>query len=164
MENKLTQEETNFCKLYINGTAPYAGNAAKCYKEVFKVDTMETKHLAKELLTKPGIRKYLEELEKLSHEDTKYMKKFLTENLIHIIEETSTSEYCDRRGVKLSPAALRSVAVNASKALMEMYPIKEAQVNKLNIEGAGEGGVVFNIIAPTLNHKTDSDNSQLSDD
>ena len=76
------------------------------------------------------------------------MKKFLTENLVHIIEETSTAEYRDRRGTRLSPAPLRSVAVSATKALMEMYPVKEAQVSKLNIEGGGEGGITFNVIVP----------------
>ena len=58
------------------------------------------------------------------------------------------AQYTDRRGTKLSPAPLRSVAVSATKALMEMYPVKEAQVNKLNIEGAGEGGITFNVIVP----------------
>jgi hypothetical protein len=43
---------------------------------------------------------------------------------------------------------MRSVAVNASKALMDMYPIKEAQVSKVNIEGGGEGGITFNVIVP----------------
>ena len=80
--------------------------------------------------------------------ETTHMKKFLTENLKHIIEETSTAVYRDRRGNKLSPAALRSVAVAASKTLMDMYPVKEAQVSKLNIEGGGENGIVFNVIVP----------------
>lgn len=148
MDSKLTENEILFCELYVNGCAPYAGNAAKCYSEVFKCDSKKTKHLAKQLLIREDIQAYLKELEDMTYEETKYMKKFLTENLIHIIEETSTAEYRDRRGTKLSPAPLRSVAVSASKALMEMYPVKEAQVNKLNIEGGGEGGITFNVIVP----------------
>ncbi|MBR4405182.1 MAG: hypothetical protein IKT30_02285 [Bacteroidaceae bacterium] len=148
MDSKLTENEILFCELYVNGSAPYAGNAAKCYSEVFKCDSKHTKHLAKQLLMREDIQAFLKELDEMTYEEAKFMKKFLTENLIHIIEETSVAEYRDRRGTKLSPAPLRSVAVSATKALMEMYPVKEAQVNKLNIEGAGEGGITFNVIVP----------------
>ena len=148
MDSKLTEKEILFCELYVNGNAPYAGNAAKCYSEVFSCDPRRTKHLAATLLMREDIQEYIKELEGMSHDEAKFMKKFLTENLIHIIEETSTAVYYDRRGTKLSPAPLRSVAVNASKALMEMYPVKEAQISKLNIEGGGEGGITFNVIVP----------------
>ena len=148
MDTKLTENEILFCELYVNGTAPYAGNAAKCYSEVFKCDSKQTNHLAKTLLMREDIQAYLKELDGMTYEEAKYMKKFLTENLIHIIEETSVAQYHDRRGTKLSPAPLRSVAVSATKALMEMYPVKEAQINRLNIEGAGEGGITFNVIVP----------------
>lgn len=147
-KEKLTDKEILFCELYVNGEAPYAGNAVKCYTHIFGDNSVKSKHFAKVLLSRPKIRAYLEELEGLSYEEAKYMKKFLTENLIHIIEEASTAEFRDRKGTLLSPAALRSVAVNATKALMDMYPIKEAQINKLNIEGNGEGGIVFNVIVP----------------
>ena len=56
--------------------------------------------------------------------------------------------YMDRRGTRLSPAPLRSVAVGASKALMDLYPVKEAQKHELSIGGAGEGGITFNVIVP----------------
>lgn len=148
MDSKLTEKEILFCELYANGSAPFAGNAAKCYSEVFHCDSKQAKHLAKQIIAREDIQAYLNELEGLTYEEAKYMKKFLTENLIHIIEETSTAQYHDRRGTMLSPAPLRSVAVSATKALMEMYPVKEAQVNKLNIEGAGEGGITFNVIVP----------------
>lgn len=84
----------------------------------------------------------------LPYEEAKYMKVFLRENLTSIVEECAGTEYRDRKGTLLSPAALRSVAVNASKALMELYPVKEAQVSKINIDGAGEGGITFNVIMP----------------
>lgn len=144
----LNENEKLFCELFVNGIAPYAGNSAKCYSEVFQTDSNRVNHLARQLLSRKDIQDYIEELNALSYEEAKFMKKFLTENLMHIIEETATAEYRDRRGTKLSPAPLRSVAVSASKALMEMYPIKEAQINKLNIEGSGEGGIVFNVIVP----------------
>ena len=149
MNNQLTETEILFCELYVNGSAPFGGNAAKCYSEVFKCDPRRAKHKAKMMLVREEIKEYIKELEEtVGEEDAKSMKKFLTENLIHIIEETSVAQYTDRRGTKLSPAPLRSVAVSATKALMEMYPVKEAQVNKLNIEGAGEGGITFNVIVP----------------
>lgn len=152
-KENLTEKEILFCELYANGEAPFAGNAVKCYTEAFGTSSIKSKHSAKLLLSRPEIRAYLEELDGLTYEEAKYMKKFLTENLIHIIEEASTAEYRDRKGTLLSPAALRSVAVNATKALMDMHPIKEAQINRLNIEGNGEGGVVFNVIVP--NHQSE---------
>lgn len=72
--------------------------------------------------------------------------------LIHIIDETSTAKYTDRRGTELSPAPLRSVAVQASKALMEMYPVKVAQESKVELKGNGDSGIVFNVIVPQSNN------------
>jgi hypothetical protein len=144
----LRNREIVFCELFVNGCAPYCGNAAKCYEEAFSISSNTSTGKAKQLLARKYIRAYIEDLESLSYEEAKHLKKRLTENLLHIIEETSKAEYTDRRGTRLSPAPLRSVAVQATKALMDMHPIKEANVNKLNIEGAGEGGVVFNVIVP----------------
>lgn len=142
----LTDAEIVFCELFINGCAPYCGNAAKCYEEAFNISSTTSAGKAKKLLSQAPIKTYIEELESLSYEDSKNLKNRLTANLLKIIEETSSAEYTDRRGTKLSPAPLRSVAVQATKALMDMHPIKEA--NKLNIEGTGEGGVTFNVIVP----------------
>jgi hypothetical protein len=144
----LTDQEIVFCELFVNGCAPYCGNAAKCYEEAFSISSKTSTGKAKKLLAQKHIQACIEDLESLSYEEAKHLKKRLTENLLHIIEETSKVEYTDRRGTKLSPAPLRSVAVQATKALMDMHPIKEANVNKLNIEGTGEGGVVFNVIVP----------------
>lgn len=147
-ETKLTDKEQLFCELFMNGAAPYAGNALKCYQAVFESDDMQDNLNAKKMLARDDIKAFMAELEDYNAQETAHMKQFLTENLKHIIEETSTAVYRDRRGNKLSPAALRSVAVTASKALMDMYPVKEAQVSKLNIEGGGENGIVFNVIVP----------------
>lgn len=150
MENKekLTDQEMLFCDLYANGEAPYGGNAARCYEEVFNDRSKRTKSLAARMLARPEIQEYLKSLDELPYEEAKYMKTFLRENLISIIQECSSAEYRDRKGTLQSPAALRSVAVNASKALMELYPVKEAHVSKINIDGAGEGGITFNVIMP----------------
>lgn len=146
MGTKLTKEEELFCELYVNGDAPFAGNPTKCYAEAFGKTSGYIRAKALRCLAREDIQKHLEELEKLTYEETKYMKKFLTQSLTKIVEECSTKEYVNRRGTPMSPAALRSVAVNASKALMDMYPVKEAQ--KLSIEGNEEGGITFNIVVP----------------
>jgi hypothetical protein len=154
MDNKnLTKDEELFCQLLVNGSAPYGGDAIKCYREVFHSDNILDGHKAKKLLAREDIQKYIEELEAENAKESVYVKKFLAENLKSIIKETSTAEYRDRRGTKLSPAPLRSVAVSASKALMELFPVREAQVSKLNIEGNGENGIVFNVIVPGSNEE-----------
>lgn len=150
MENKqITEQEKLFCELFVNGTAPYAGNAVKCYSEVFKDEAINVSHRAKVFMRRPYIKAYLSELEEMSAEEAKDMKRYLTQNLMRILDETSTEQFYDRNGTALSVAPLRSVAVSAAKALMDMYPVKEAQVNKLNIEGSnGEAGITINVIVP----------------
>lgn len=150
MKNKqLTAQEKLFCELYVNGTAPYAGNAVKCYSEIFKDDGLNANHRAKKFLKEPHIQEYVSELESLGEEEASSMKRYLTQNLMKIIDETSSAQFYDRRGTALSVAPLRSVAVSAAKALMDMYPVKEAQINKVNIEGSnGEAGIIFNVVVP----------------
>ncbi len=146
MEANLTKEEKLFCELYVNGEMPFAGNAARCYEEAFSKSGGHVRAMAVRFLAREDIQEYLNELEKLSFEEARYMKKFLTQNLTKIVEECSTKEYLNRKGVPQSPAALRSVAVNATKALMDMYPVKQA--NRLSIDGGGESGITFNVIMP----------------
>lgn len=147
--NNLTDQEILFCELYVTGDVPFTGNAVRCYQEVFNDSTNKARYRALKLLHRDDIKKYIEELGKLSEEDAKSVKAFLTANLKHIIEECSSADFVDRRGNPLSPAAMRSVAVSASKTLMEMYPVKEAQTTKVSIDNKGESGVTFNVIIPT---------------
>ena len=144
----LTDQEILFCDLFAHGEAPFGGNAARCYQEVFNDTSKRTKSRASRLLARPEIQEYLKSLDELTYEEAKYMKTFLRENLISIIEECSTAELRDRKGVIQSPAAMRSIAVNAVKVLAELYPVKAAQESKLKIEGSGEGGITFNVIMP----------------
>lgn len=145
---QLSDQEILFCELYANGEAPFGGDAARCYQEVFNDSSRQAKTRATRLLARSDIQEYLKSLDELTYEESKYMKTFLRENLTSIVRECATAEFRDRKGILLSPAALRSVAVNAMKALMDLYPVKEAQVNKLSIDGAGEGGITFNVIMP----------------
>jgi hypothetical protein len=149
LNTALTGQEIAFCELFVNGCAPFCGNAAKCYEEVFQIISNTSKGKAKKLLSQQHIQDYIQVLEDENDKDSKILKKRLTENLLHIVDETSSAQFYDRRGTKLSTAPLRSVAVQATKALMDMYPIREANVNKLNIEGAGAGGITFNVIVPS---------------
>lgn len=161
MDNKqLTEQEVLFCELFVNGTAPYAGNAAKCYSEVYKENGPRIRHYAKKMLVREDIQAYIKELEDMSAEEAGDMKRYLTQNLMKILEETSTAQFRDRRGTLLSPAPLRSVAVSAAKALMDMYSVKEAQTTNLNIEGSGEGGITFNVIVPESKTETESNNKK----
>ena len=146
MDSKLTKEEILFCELYANGDAPFAGNPSRCWEEAFNDSNGNVRNKALKFLAREDVQKYLKELEKLSYEEAKYMKKFLTRNRAKIVEECSSKENTNRKGQVISPAPLRSVAVSASKALMDMYPVKEAQ--KLSIEGGEEGGITFNVIMP----------------
>lgn len=95
----------------------------------------------------------IEQLQAIANYETADLKARLTEKLLHIIDETSTAKYTDRRGTELSPAPLRSVAVQASKALMEMYPVKVAQESKVELKGNGDSGIVFNVIVPQSNNE-----------
>lgn len=162
--NNISKEERIFCELFVNGCAPYAGNAAKCYEAAFHKsgdnEKLFNNQEAAQLLKKPEVAEYVKELEAMSIEDAKNMKRYLTANLKKIIDETSVDIYYDRRGKALSPASLRSVAVSASKALMEMYPVKESQINKFEINGGGEQGITFNVIVPEQKSQTDTSNER----
>jgi len=153
---ELSEAEITFCELYINGIAPYAGNAAKCYSDVFQTPIEKARSKAMRFLSEPHIQRYIEELESLNAFDAKRKKDYIARHLEHIIEETSKAKYYDRKGVELSPAAVRSVCVQAMKLYADLYPVKEAQVNKLSFENA-EGGVTFNLIVPQENHEKDED-------
>lgn len=109
---------------------------------------------AKELLNREDIQNYIVQLRAIANYETVDMKARLTEKLLQIVDETSKAVYTDRRGTKLSPAPLRSVAVQASKALMEMYPVKVAQESKVELKGGnGDSGITFNVIVPQSNNE-----------
>ncbi len=145
---KLTDEEKLFCDLYALGDAPFAGNPVKCYTEAFHNTSNRVRPKAMALLQREDIKEYLDSLEEMTFEEQRYMKKFISQNLMSIVEECSTAEYRDKKGKALSPAPLRSVAVQASKALMDLHGVKKDQVTKVSVEGAGEGGITFNVIMP----------------
>jgi hypothetical protein len=146
--SSLSQKEANFCALFVCGCDPYAGNARKCYEEVFLDNSQTALKSARELMARDDIKFYIERLRDIHEYKTAEMKARLTEKLLRIVDETSTAIYTDRRGTPLSPAPLRSVAVQATKALMEMYPVRVAEESKFEFKGGENGEIVFNIVAP----------------
>lgn len=149
-ENILTEQEEQFCQLYVYGGVELAGQGEKCYKEVFGEEYRKNVGLcSRRLLNKPHISARIRELAESFQAETESiaLKIQLTETLRKIMEETAHSTYSDRFDIPLSPAPLRAVSVNAAKALMELYPIKHAQENRLRIEGS-DGNVIFNVIVP----------------
>lgn len=144
----LTKAESLFCDLYINGGREFAGQHCKCYREAFQDSGSGVSLKSRRLLGKTHISERIKKLSEQQQTDTEAIavKLQVTETLKSVMEETSTAKYKDKWGMDLSPAPLRAVAVNAAKALMDLYPIKHAQEAKLKIEGGGDNGIIFNVI------------------
>ena len=138
----LTKAESLFCDLYINGGREFAGQHCKCYREAFQDSGSGVSLKSRRLLGKPHISERIKKLSEQQQTDTEAIAVKLQ------VTETSTAKYKDKWGMDLSPAPLRAVAVNAAKALMDLYPIKHAQEAKLKIEGGGDNGIIFNVIVP----------------
>ena len=146
----LTEQELQFCNLYVNGGLEYAGRPKKCFVEVFGENAVKNPNAsANYLMNKPHVLSHIRTL--LSSErfemETMAVKLQVTETLKAVMDEAATSDYTDRFGVPLSPAGLRAVSVNAAKALMEIFPIRHKEENRLRIEG-NDGNVIFNVIVP----------------
>lgn len=149
-EKRLTEEELQFCELYVNGGLEFAGRPKRCYVEVFGEKAVKHPNAsANYLMNKPHVLAHIKAL--LSSErfemETAAIKLQVTETLKAVMDETATTDYTDRFGVPLSPAPLRAVSVNAAKALMEIFPIKHKEESRLRIEGS-DGNVIFNVIVP----------------
>ena len=147
-EITLTDAEVLFCELYVNGGRKFAGQHAACYKEVFG-ETEKIEIRSRHLLMQPHIREYLREMVDEDYRTTEKMavKLQIAETLKAVMDETATGAYVDKFGVPLSPAPLRAVSVNAAKALMELYHIRQPQSGSSK-DTQGNGGITFNVIVP----------------
>ena len=148
-ERSLTVQEEKFCDLYVRGGVDYAGKQTKCFREVFGEEVDNAGAVSYRLVHDPRIRTRIKEMTSSAQyeAETLAVKLQVAETLKAVLEETASLEYTDRFGIPLSPAPLRAVAVNAAKALMELYPVKHASESRLKIEN-GQGGVIFNVIVP----------------
>lgn len=163
---KLTDLEEKFCLVYASGPSPYQGNAKKTYDLVYNgargtmVDPdvyeqekheVEVALQAHQLMVRDDIRDRIEQIQSETIVNASTLRPRLTETLLKIADECSTMEVTDRWGRTASPAALRSVAVNAINKLTDMYGIKEDIAHKVMLEGADGDGVIFNLIMPNSN-------------
>ena len=158
-KEELTVQEEEFCQLFVNGGKGFAGQREKCFNEVFgegyrkNVSLCSRKFLAKPVVT-ARVKELAEALQ--SESESVAIKLQLTETLKAIMQETATANFSDRFDVPLSPAPLRAVAVNAARALMEMYPVKHVHESKLRIEGS-DGNVIFNVVVPVTPTKDENE-------
>ncbi len=177
MDNiKLTDLEEKFCMVYACGPSPYNGNAKKTYDLVFNGVTgllfdptpeeQEAKTLHEvnisvavhQLMQRDDIRDRIDQLQSQNMVNATTLRPRLTETLLKIADECSTLMVEDRFGTALSPAALRSVAVNAISKLTDMYGIKEDIAHKVMVEGADGDGITFNLIMPEKNKENEMSN------
>lgn len=165
-KSKLTDLEEKFCMVYACGPSPFNGNAKKTYALVFKGETgmltgvpadagdnvvsseIDTALCAHQLMARDEIRNRIDEIQSQSIVNASTLRPRLTETLLKIADECSTMRCRDRFGIELSPAALRSVAVNAIGKLTDMYGIKEDIAHKVTLENAGGDGITFNLVMP----------------
>ena len=155
----LTTREEEFCQLFVNGGKDFAGQRERCFKEVFGEEHRKNVSLcSRRLLVKPAVVSRVKELGETLQLETESLaiKLQITETLKAVMQEATTSSFSDRFDTPLSPAPLRAVAVNAAKALMELYPVKHVHESKLRIEGS-DGNVIFNVVVPVTPTKDEDE-------
>lgn len=161
----LSEKEQKFCLIYTAGPTPYVGNEVRCYQLVFNDSTheptreeeIEVSLQAHELMAREDIKEYIDSLSALNVVNATTLRPRLTQTLLKIADECATATFEDKFGTALSPAALRSVSVNAIKTLTDMYGIKEDIAHKVMLEGSDGEGITFNLIAPQPSPKPEDE-------
>lgn len=138
-----------FCELYVNGGFDYAGRGDKCYKKVFECpSSSQAKARSRELLRKPYIISKIESLSEENQIEIQGKKMMIEETLVKIMQEGATATFENKYGKKISPAAMRSVAISAAAKLSELNGLdKPKEIRITDEDGAG---VVFNVIVPQV--------------
>lgn len=155
LKNNMPVKDKAFADLYIWGDSKFQGNPGACYKEVFGIESMsEAGRHGRKLLTREHVSKYVDK--QITEYDIimKAEKLKNIQTLTKIRDEMATAEYVNRFGEINGVASCRSVAIKASETINNMLGFdkpKEVNVN----HGAGEKGIVFNIIAPPPANKED---------
>lgn len=148
-EYKLTEQEIDFCNLFIYGGFGVAGDMNVCYREAFG---LESKRDARIIASNPNVKERIKELIeefKTNEENQAFaMQIQITDTLQKVMKETSTDIYRTSKGHAISPAPLRAVAVNSAKSLADIYIKKPSQSHDVNLSAGGEGGLKLNIIVP----------------
>ena len=149
--NGLTQQEKEFCELFVHGDYNEVGDAVACYRKVFGISSSKATRAGSKLLNKPAIQEYItaiEASEELESFEAKHLRKKITKRLLEIADRCSEGEYTDRKGNPISPASLRSVSVNAYKLVAELNGIKRSAPKDGGSHGDSKGGITFNVIVP----------------
>ena len=155
----LTDDEANFCLLYVNAPAPLSGNATECYLKVFggrtddALEKAKASYEAKRLLEKEVVKQRIAELERVNLYDNATLKQRITTTMLKIMDECSdeTKVYKNRFKEILSPAPFRSVAISAAKLVAEVNGVKEDTIQKIQIGSENGEGITFNLIVPNKN-------------
>ena len=58
----LNKQEIDFCELFIFGCDPYAGNARKCYEDIFYDSSHTSLRKAKQLMARDDVQEYINQL------------------------------------------------------------------------------------------------------
>lgn len=171
--SKLTDLEEKFCLVYACGPSPYNGNAKKTYDLVFNGQTgqfldpdkkkreqaiyneVDSSIEVRQLMLRDEIKDRIDQIKSENVVNASTLRPRLTETLLKIADECSTLQVEDRFGNPLSPAALRSVSVNAITKLIDMYGIKEDIAHKVMLEGADGDGITFNLVLPQQNKENE---------
>lgn len=136
-----------FCDHYVNGDVGVAGDARQSYIRAFQRKI--TKREASAFLRKKHIAKKIKELYE-EKQGMLYAKRiYIEEKLEAIVDECVKAKFRDRYGNLQSPAAMRSVAVNALKTLNDMNGFNAPVEIKDNTEK--KTGIHFNLIMPDEN-------------
>ena len=99
----LNKQEIDFCELFIFGCDPYAGNARKCYEDIFYDSSHTSLRKAKQLMARDDVQEYINQLRAIANYETADLKARLTEKLLHIIDETASISSVTANAVPPSP-------------------------------------------------------------
>lgn len=156
---KLTEEEQNFCLLFVDGCDPYAGNAPFCYHKTLgknlNDDDPLLEYKARKLMARPEVKAFIEQLKEEVYDHKSAIKSRIENKLIKIMDECAEGEYVNRYGIRLSPAPLRSVALHAAKELGDLNGLHKLAKIEEESENENNGiqGITFNVIVPEENVK-----------
>lgn len=75
----LNKQEIDFCELFIFGCDPYAGNARKCYEDIFYDSSHTSLRKAKQLMARDDVQDYINQLRIIANYETADLKARLTE-------------------------------------------------------------------------------------
>lgn len=134
----------DFCDHFVYGDPGVAGDARQSYIRAFGVKI--TKREASAFIRKKSIAKRIKELYEENAESTYAKRIYVEEKLITIIDECVKAKFKDKFGNIISPAAMRSVAVNALKVYNDMNGFNAPVEIRDTTEQ--KTGIHFNLIVP----------------